>query len=66
MDGLRPRLDAEGHLQPVAAALDYGIPVEPYLFVVDATGNVFARFEGIVGDEELRAALEDVLGQPGA
>jgi hypothetical protein len=65
VDGLRPRLDADGHLQPVAAAREYGIPVEPYLFVVDAGGDVFARFEGIVGEEELRAALEDVLGQAG-
>ena len=56
MDGLRPRLDADGHLQPVPAALDYGIPVEPYLFVVDAQGDVFAKFEGIVGGDELRAA----------
>jgi hypothetical protein len=60
-NGLRPRLDAEGHLQPVAAAREYGIPVEPYLFVVDAEGDVFAKFEGIVGGEELQVALEDVL-----
>jgi hypothetical protein len=60
-NGLQPRLDDEGRLQPVQAALDYGIPVEPYLFLVDADGNVFARFEGIVGGEELRAAVEDVL-----
>ena len=29
--------------------------------VLDAQGNVFAKFEGIVGGEELRAAVEDVL-----
>ena len=63
VNGLQPALDADGHLQPVAAALDYGIPVEPYLFVVDAQGNVFAKFEGIVGGDELRAAIEDVLGR---
>ena len=62
VDGLRPLLDADGHLQPVPAA-EYGIPVEPYLFVVDAAGNVFAKFEGIVGSDELRAALEDVLAE---
>ena len=48
----------------MAAALDYGIPVEPYLFVVDAAGDVFAKFEGIVGGDELRAAIEDVLAAP--
>jgi hypothetical protein len=63
VDGLRPALDADGHLQPVAAALDYGIPVEPYLFLVDAHGDVFAKFEGIVGGDELRAAIEDALAE---
>ena len=63
VDGLRPALDADGHLQPVAAALEYGIPIEPYLFLVDAQGNVFAKFEGIVGGDELRAAIEDVLAE---
>jgi hypothetical protein len=60
-NGLQPVLDADGRLQPVAAAVEYGLPVEPYLFVVDAGGDVFARFEGIVGGEELRAVLEDAL-----
>ena len=63
VDGLRPVLDADGRLQPVAAARDYGIPVEPYLFLVDARGDVFAKFEGIVGGDELRAAIEDVLAE---
>jgi hypothetical protein len=56
-NGLQPVLDEAGHLQP----LDYGIPVEPYLFIVDAGGDVFAKFEGIVGGDELRAAIVDVL-----
>ena len=64
-NGLQPALDADGQLQPVQAVLDYGIPVEPYLFLVDAAGNVFAKFEGVVGDEELRAAIEDALAQAG-
>jgi hypothetical protein len=62
-NGLQPVLDAEGQLQPVQAVLDYGIPVEPYLFLVDAKGNVFAKFEGVVGEDELRGAIEDVLAQ---
>lgn len=60
-NGLQPRLDADGQLQPVEAAVEWGIPVEPYLFLLDAEGNVFAKFEGIVGGEELRAAVKDVL-----
>lgn len=64
-NGLQPVLDAEGQLQPVKAVLDYGIPVEPYLFLVDAQGDVFAKFEGVVGEDELRGAIEDVLTQAG-
>jgi len=60
-NGLQPLLDEAGQLQPVQAALEWGIPVEPYLFLVDAEGKVFAQFEGIVGGDELRAAVEDVL-----
>jgi hypothetical protein len=62
-NGLQPALDGQGQLQPVQAVLDYGIPVEPYLFVVDAAGDVFAKFEGVVGEDELRAAIEDALAQ---
>jgi hypothetical protein len=60
-NGLQPSLDDDGQLQPVEAALEWGIPVEPYLFLLDAEGRVFAKFEGLVGGEELRAAVEDVL-----
>ncbi len=60
-NGLQPLLDEQGQLQPVQSALDWGIPVEPYLFLLDAGGQVFAKFEGIVGGDELRAAVEDVL-----
>ena len=60
-NGLQPLLDGEGRLQLVTAAVEYGIPMEPYLFVVDDGGDVFAKFEGIVGGDELRAAIEDVL-----
>ncbi len=60
-NGLQPLLSEDGQLQPVDAALEWGIPVEPYLFLLDAEGNVFAKFEGVVGGDELRAAVEDVL-----
>ena len=60
-NGLQPLLGEDGQLQPVDAALEWGIPVEPYLFLLDEEGKVFAKFEGIVGGDELRAAVEDVL-----
>ncbi len=62
-NGLQPKLDADGQLQPVQAVLDYGIPIEPYLFLVDAEGDVFAKFEGVVGTDELRAAIEDAIAE---
>jgi hypothetical protein len=65
-NGLQPWLDEDGRLIPVQAVLDYGIPVEPYLFLVDADGDVFAKFEGVVGADELRASIEDVLAQAAA
>jgi hypothetical protein len=62
-NGLQPRLDEDGQLVPVQAVLDYGIPIEPYLFLVDAEGDVFAKYEGVVGTDELRAAIEDALAE---
>ena len=45
---------------PVQSTLDWGLPTEPYAFVVDADGKVTAKFEGIAGADELRAALDQV------
>ena len=64
-NGLQPVLDEDGRLVPVQAVLDYGIPVEPYLFLVDAQGDIYAKFEGVVGSDELRASIEDVLAEAG-
>lgn len=61
--GLVHELDGEGHLQLVGAAVEYGIPVGPYLVVVDAGGDVFAKNEAIMGGDELRAAIEDILAE---
>lgn len=47
-------------LVPVQATLDWGLPTEPYAFIVDADGKVTAKFEGIAGPDELRAALDQV------
>ena len=58
--GIQPDLDADGHLQPVPATVEWGLPTEPYLFVVDEDGTVAAMFEGVMGTDELRAAFEEV------
>jgi hypothetical protein len=63
--GLQPDLDADGRLQPVQSVLDWGLPTEPYLFIVDADGRIFASFEGILGEDEVRTALTDVVAASG-
>lgn len=45
------------NLELVPAVLEWGLPTEPWVFVVDADGNVSARFEGVVDAEEIAEAL---------
>jgi hypothetical protein len=59
--GLQPLLDADGHLQVVQPVIDYGLPTEPYQFLVDGSGIVRASFQGIASADEIRAALDTVL-----
>lgn len=58
---LQPVLSAENLPIPVAATNIWGLPTEPYTFVIDANGKVAAKYEGIASDEELRAAFDAVL-----
>ncbi len=44
------------HLAPAVVA--YGLPSEPWVFVMDQEGVVVARFEGVIGTGELEAVLE--------
>lgn len=44
-------------LEPVPAVLEWGLPSEPWVFVVDPDGTITGRFEGTVSAEELAAAL---------
>lgn len=41
---------------------EWGLPSEPWVFVVDGEGNVAAKFEVIPGEGELRSAIDDVVG----
>ena len=45
---------------PLTAVLEWGLPSEPWVFVVDGTGKVAAKFEGTVSPQELRRALAEV------
>ena len=49
---------AQGSLNPVPAVVEWALPSEPWVFVVDANGIITARFEGATGADELRRALE--------
>ena len=44
----------------VPAVMAWGLPSEPWVFVIDAEGIVTARFEGAMMTSELEAALEAV------
>lgn len=51
---------AGGALQTVPAVAAWGLPSEPWVFVIDADGIVAGRFEGAVGTDELTRALENL------
>jgi hypothetical protein len=57
---LQPVLDANNNPIPVQAVDDWGLPTEPYVFVVDGEGKVSAKFEGLASPDELSAAFEAV------
>jgi hypothetical protein len=59
--GLQP-VYKNGNLQLVTAALEWGLPSEPWIFVVGADGKLRAAFEGAVGTDELTAAIQAVAG----
>jgi hypothetical protein len=50
--GFAPDVD---HLVPAVVA--FGLPSEPWIFVMDEDGVVIARFEGVLGEGELEVIL---------
>jgi hypothetical protein len=61
-NGPQPDVGADGFPQAVPAAADWGLPTEPWVFVVRADGTLAAKFEGAVGADELQAALNALSG----
>ena len=55
---LQPVLSESGELQAAAWTTAWGLLSEPYTFVVDADGKIAAKFEGVLGAQELRDALD--------
>lgn len=59
---LQPVLDAQGNLQPNAAANAWGLPTEPWVFAVDRNGVVQGSFEGVVSQQELADVISKIAG----
>ena len=55
-------LSDTSNLKPVPAVTEWGLPSEPWVFVVDGNGKVFDKFEGVVPLEELRVSVAAVAG----
>ena len=47
-------------LEPVGSVTKWGLPTEPWVFVVDGRGRVAAKFEGAISAPELGRALSKV------
>jgi hypothetical protein len=54
-------LDHPDQLQVVPAVSEWGLPSEPWVFVVDSTGHIADKFEGVVGPDELTSAIDAAL-----
>jgi len=50
----------EGRLELIPAMNEWGLPSEPWVFVVDAHGQLAAKFEGPFGLDELDQAISQV------
>jgi len=61
---LQPELDASGQLQAASWTDAWGLRSEPWVFVVGADGTMAAKFEGTLGADELRAALDALPPSP--
>ena len=61
---LQPALDASGQLQAAPWTDAWGLRSEPWVFVVGADGKMAAKFEGTLGADELRAALDALPPAP--
>ena len=59
-DGRLKPVYQDGSFVPVEAANAYGIPTEPWLFIVGANGTIAGSFEAVVGEQELADAIRAV------
>ena len=52
----------EGRLTPSAEMVEWGLPSEPWTFVVDGGGRISARYEGLVTADEVLGAVRAAQG----
>ena len=52
----------EGRLTPSAEMAEWGLPSEPWTFVVDGSGRIAARYEGLVTAEEVLGSVRAAQG----
>jgi hypothetical protein len=50
-----------GELAPSIEALEWHLPTEPWVFVIDGDGRVATRVEGLITADEIVAAVRDLL-----
>ena len=55
---LQPELDDVGKLQAARWTDAFGLRTEPWVFVIGADGTVGAKFEAVLGADELRRAVD--------
>lgn len=58
---LQPALDANGQLKAAAWTDAFGLRTEPWIFVIGSDGTVCAKFEAVVGADELRSAIDEAV-----
>ncbi|MFL5757693.1 MAG: hypothetical protein ACJ77N_15550 [Chloroflexota bacterium] len=64
---LQPDLDPNGQLQAMPSVESFGIPTEPWVFVVDGSGVVRGSFDTIFTDQEIVDSIKQAGGvQKGA
>ena len=56
--GLRPELSPAGQLKVAPWTEAYGLRTEPWVFVIGADGTVVAKFEAVIGPQELKTAID--------
>lgn len=54
------QVESVDDLEPVPAVIEWSLPSEPWVFVIDGNGIVTSAFEGAASDAELRAAFASV------